>query len=271
MKIDWHDLSLFLAVADGGGLARGVALTGKSQATLGRHMTRLEQQLGKRLFQRGSHGYALTADGRELVDMARDMGQRASIIATWAQKDAAKPTARISAGTWTATWLATHVTRFWSPDAGFVPEFVTANARLDIARREVDIGIRNARPGQGWLAAQPRRHIAYAPYARTQGISGWIAVSHATSLPPSAQWIKDHHAGDIVTSVNDPRIAAELAAGGVGQVVLPTFTESLNLGLVRTGPVIEALNSREWLASHHEARHDPPIRVALNALATLMS
>ena len=34
------------------------------------------------------------------------------------------------------------------------PEFLACNANVDIARREADIGVRNRRPEQGWLAGQ---------------------------------------------------------------------------------------------------------------------
>lgn len=267
MKMDWQDLALFLAIADAGGLARAAQVTGKSQATLGRHMTRLESYMDKRLFQRGAAGYALTAEGRALVPLARDMRRNADAIDRWVTQDNAARRVRISAGMWTATWLAHRFSAFWKPDAPWVPEFVTSTAHLDIARREVDIGIRNARPTQTWLAGKRTRKTRFAAYGLNDTATGWIAISGDTA---SARWLMANHGNDIVTTANDSRIAAGLAAAGLGRVVLPTFTQDLPLGLIRLSDPIQALDSHQWLVSHHQGRHDPPIRAALNALTRLL-
>jgi len=79
-----------------------------------------------------------------------------------------------------------------------------------------------------------------------------------------------NHGNDIVTTANDSRIAAGLAAAGLGRVVLPTFTQDLPLGLIRLSDPIQALDSHQWLVPHHQGRHDPPIRAALDALTRLL-
>lgn len=141
------DLSLFLAICDAGGLTGAVAATGQSAPTLSRKMTALEQQTGRRLFLRGNQGFALTAEGRELRAEASALIDISRRLARWSNRDAATRV-RITAGTWTSSWLARHLTSFWAEGADWVPEFLSSNVSLDISRREADIGFRNRRPEQ---------------------------------------------------------------------------------------------------------------------------
>lgn len=271
MKISWDDLALFLAVADAGGLGGAARATGVSQPTLSRRMQRLETALGKRLFHRGARGYALTAEGRALQPQARSLQRGAEAIDSWAAGQAEARPVRVSAGSWTALWIAARLGRVWDAEAPWQPVFVKAEARLDIARREVDIGLRNRRPEQAWLAAQPMRQIRYAAFARDAGCRGWILAGDAARPTPSAHWTRKHHGAEITAEANDPRLAAQLAQQGLGRIVLPTFAAGLVPGLTRVSQDIEALAHREWLVSHHDGRHDPPVRAALTALAKLLS
>jgi DNA-binding transcriptional LysR family regulator len=63
----------------------------------------------------------------------------------------------------------------------------------------------------------------------------------------------------------------DLAVAGVGRVVMPTFVARDVPGLKQVGPIIPELSHDEWLVCHHEARHDAPIRAALEAVATLLT
>lgn len=269
MKVSLDDLALFLAIANAGGLAGAARSTKVSQPTLSRRMQRLEADLGKRLFHRGARGYALTTDGRALLPLARGVADRASDVARWASAPDTPRPVRISAGNWTALWIATHLPPL--DNAPWFPEFVTADTRLDIARREVDIGIRNARPDQSWLAGRPMREIRSAVYARDSSVQGWILAGSETNPTPSARWVLAHHGDALCARTNDPRLAAQLAARGAGRVVLPVFAATLVPGLVRVSDDIPALTHREWLVSHHDTRHDAPVRAALDVLEAVLS
>lgn len=263
------DALLFLAVAETGSLAGAGRATGASVPTLSRRMTQLELQIGGRLFRRGAHGYALTSAGRALqreVEGLRDVERRLQQLAT---RDHAV-SVRITAGDWTSQFVALNVLRWWSTDDDWVPEFLSATADLDIARRGADIGIRNRRPTQGWLAGKKVAEVPYGIFALSDDIEGYITLPDAADLPPTARWVRTHHAAQIRTTVNSARLAVDLALAGAGRVVLPLFAAPLHPTLKQIGPEIDALRHAEWLVSHHEARHDPAIRQALDALATLL-
>lgn len=259
------DLALFLAVCQAGGLAGAVSQTGQSAPTLSRKMTGLERQTGRRLFLRGNQGFALTADGRALRSEAEALTDITRRLARWT-RSSAPARVRITAGTWTSHWLARHMASFWNEGAGWVPEFLASNAALDISRREADIGIRNQRPEQGWLAGRRLRQINYAEYGAGEAVRGYVTLSPNMPGTPSTRWVQTRHADRVVTTVTDMRLAVDLAQSGVARVVLPTFAADGISGLSRLSEPIDELTHEEWLVVHHEARHDPPVRRAIDAL-----
>lgn len=263
------DIWLFLSVCRAGGLTRAVASTGQSAPTLSRKMTGLERQTGRRLFLRGNQGFTLTAAGREFLAEAEALGGISRRFERWLENDSLKRV-RITAGTWTSHWLARHVKDFWATADGWIPEFLPSNATLDISRREADIGIRNKRPEQGWLAGRRLRKIEFAEYGSDPTVSGYLALPASAASTPSARWVYARHADAIVTTVTDMRLGVDLAQNGVARVVLPTFAADDISGLSRLSNPIEELAHEEWLVTHHEARHDPPVRQAINAVTAFI-
>ena len=259
------DIALFLAVADADGLAVAARATGASVPTLSRRMAALERDLGERLFERGPRGYSLTARGRDFLAVAEPLRAAARGIAGFTQ-DGTLPHVRITAGHWTARFVARHLGV--APD--WVPQLMASNADVDLARREADIGIRNRRPTQSWLAGQKTRPITYAVFAKGPEVQGFVTLPDDAATTPSQRWVRAHHADEIVTTVSTIGIAADMAQGGLGRVVLPVFAGRDTHGLVQVGPVIEPLTHDEWLVFHNDARHDPPIRKAIDALVRLL-
>lgn len=272
MKDDlaWDDLALFCAVARTGTLSDAAARTGTSAATLSRRMTALEARMGRRLFLHGARGYGLSGDGRALLDRAEPMEAAAAGIAQWRAGVSGPVRVRISAGTWTALHLAAHLGEFWRPSCGWVPEFLRCNRDMDIARREIDIGVRNRRPDQSWLAGRMTGHVSYAAYARDGTVTGWIGMSEDAAQTPSSRWVRSHADGPVVSTANDPKLALAMAEAGIGKLVLPRFVGDGIARLARVSEPIAALRSEEWLVCHHEARHERPVRQALEALARFL-
>lgn len=267
--ISLDDIALFLAVADAGGLAGAAEATGVSAPTLSRRLTGLEKSLGETLFQRGKRGYSLTARGRALLAEAEPLRGLAHRLKHFGGASA-RPRVRITAGHWTASFIALNIRRVWSPDSPWVPEFIADNAMLDIARRVADIGIRKGRPEQSWLAGRRIREVAYAEFAAGPEVTGYLSLGEGAPNTPSERWIAAHHADKIVTRASNGRLIAELARAGVGRAVLPWFAGQLEPKLIQVSPPIAELAHEEWLVAHHDGRHDPPVRAALDALAALL-
>ncbi|MDP2732341.1 MAG: LysR family transcriptional regulator, partial [Hoeflea sp.] len=137
----WDDLRLFLAVAREGGLSPAARATGSSAATLGRRMLALERSMGRELFVRHERGYELTAEARQLVEELTRIETRIARV-TAARGDMERPLVKVSAGTWTTLALLDDLDVLTGSPADIRLRFVASEARLDIARREVVIGVR---------------------------------------------------------------------------------------------------------------------------------
>ncbi|MCX5514724.1 LysR family transcriptional regulator [Kaistia algarum] len=272
--MDWQDLRFFLAVMRGGGLGPAARATGTSAPTLGRRITALEQALGQRLFSRGRQGYEPTEAGRVLLAHAEDVETAIAGIERWRAGTSTRPSVRLSAGAWMTHFLASDIGSIWTAADPWTLEFVTANARLDIGRRAADIGIRNRRPEEPWLAGRRVGVVAFCAYRRRQSGAEaalpWIGLTGEATITPSAQWLASHHSDAVAIRANDPRTLLDLVRQGVGQAILPCLVGDRATDLERGGELIEALASEQWLVTHHDERHHPAIRATAERVVRLI-
>lgn len=276
MDISWDDLRLFLDVARLGGLSAARTTTRLSAATLGRRVTALERQVGTTLFVRSQTGYRLTEAGEDLLARAEDVEAAMRAVRSWREGTAGEPVVRISAGNWTSAFLARNIGALWQPDDHFRIEFVTAYAKVDIGRRNADIGVRSDRPTEQWLAGRRVGEVAHALYAGRNLIGGvkaglFVGVSGEAANVRSARWLMAHHGDRIGIVGNDVRSVRDLVAAGAGLAVFPCFAGDSDPHLVRVAPPIAELRTEQWLAMHHEERHHEPVRTVVDRLADLLN
>jgi len=237
-------------------------------------MDALEKALQTRLFVRMPRGYELTDEGNRLFELALDMEAAGDAIAIWQTQRQQVRRVRISAGFWTLRLLTDHGGLLWSPDQTWQPEFIADLKRRDIARKQVDIGVRNARPIEAWLAGSKVGQVEFAGYcAKSAGEAAkrrWIGLVEQEAASPTGLWLSKKKELEIVATVNQAAHALSLARQGIGSIILPTFVGDAYLDLDRTGPEITELTTERWLVMHHEDRHRPEIRDALRVLRKLL-
>ena len=275
MDFSWDDLRLFLDVARLGGLSAATRTTGLSAATLGRRVTALEYQIGEALFVRSQTGYALTPAGEELLLRAEEVEAAMLSLRRWKDGTIGERVVRVSAGPWTSAFIARHIADIWTACDRFGIELVTASHKVDIGRRHADIGIRNARPTEQWLAGRLIGKVAYGLYARPELISGvaagyFVGVAGESSQTHSARWLHARHGDRIATRGNDAMSVLELVAAGAGMSVFPCFVGDADPRIARMAGTIAELETEQWLVCHHEERHTPAVRTVTDRIATLM-
>ncbi|PTX54253.1 LysR family transcriptional regulator [Litoreibacter ponti] len=261
--VSWDDLNLFLAVARDGGLSPAARATGRSPATLGRRMLALERALGRELFARHDRGYALTDEGRAMRDELAEVETRITQITA---RPAAEtlPLVKISAGSWTVLHLLDLLDALTGTPPDLRLRFAAAEAALDIAHREVVIGIRNQRPREASLAGRKTARNEFAPYA-LKGAEDrpWVKVLADT---PSARWLDARVGRDAIFEVTAPRNSLDIVRAGRGKALLPTFIGDREPGLVRVGDTVPELAHDQWVVTHHDDRHLPEVRRVLTRL-----
>jgi DNA-binding transcriptional LysR family regulator len=273
-NVDWEDLKIFIRVARGGGLSAAAGELELSPATVGRRMVALERAVARPLFIRKQSGYELTDDGRTLLGKALAMEAGARPIEDWLSSGGQRSVVRISAGTWTANFFAANFSRLWTPDDPFRIAFRTTEARLDIAHREVEIGIRNGPAEGGNLASRRTVAVAYAPFqARNQPTGGrddWVAIVPEDAITRSARWVHARPGATITAWANAPRTLYDLIRSGVGKSVLPCFAGDRDPLLERAGEEIAELREDQWLVMHNDDRHRPDVRTVIDRIVALV-
>ena len=97
-------------------------------------------------------------------------------------------------------------------------------------------------------------------------MTGFVTLADHLAIAPSMRWVHTHRADKIISTVSDPRLELDLVRQGMARAVLPAFAADAEPGLLRLSDPIEVLTHDEWLVTHQDARHDPPIRRAIDAL-----
>ena len=274
-NIDWGDLRLFLSVARGGGLSAAARAHDASPATIGRRMVALEQEVGRPLFIRRQTGYELTPDGQTLLAKAQTMEAGARGIADWLEAEGGRSVVRISAGTWTSNFLAENFSRLWSPQDPFRIAFKTTEAKLDIAHREVEIGLRNAAPQNPNLAARRTVEVAQAPFrarnASREARDTWVAISPEDMATRSARWVSAQPGVVFSAWANTPRTLHDLIRAGVGTGVMPCFAGDRDPLIERAGDCVADLCEPQWLVMHNDDRHRQDVRTVIDRIVDLVT
>lgn len=278
--LNWHDLQLFLAVAQAGGLAGAVGVTGLSAPTLGRRMTALEQAVGCELFVRHQNGYELTADGAQLLVHVRSMQEASTSVNRWQEERAHRSVIKITAGTWTSRFIAQNHDKLPSQTSfRLMPD----NNFLDLRRREAHLAVRNRRPTQQGLAVQKLGRVELAAYGAPEiSRSGrllpteqlfetcpWVVFEPANTTVSSSAWLNGRLANPPVLSCSTSTLVLDAAVAGVGLCLLPCFVGDAQPGIRRVSEPISELSHVQWLVSHDEDRHLKPVRQAAKALHKL--
>lgn len=271
--LNWHELQLFVAVANAGGLAGATKTTGLSAPTLGRRMTALEQAAGGQLFVRHKNGYRLTSLGTELLDHAAKMQDAASDLERWREKKDPTPVVKLTAGAWTSRFIAQHSAAL---PRGTSYHIIADNNFFDLRLRQAHLAIRNRRPTQQGLAVRKLGAVSFALYG-TPGLTPSEATTSLENLlgstpcliyepggsaTASSAWLKEKMEKPAAMSFSSPTLVLDAAIAGAGLCVLPCFVGDIEEKLHRYTAPIEELEHIQWLVSHDEDRHLPHVKRA---------
>lgn len=280
--LNWHDLQLFVAVANASGLAGATKTTGLSAPTLGRRMTTLEQAAGGQLFVRHKNGYRLTELGAELLDHATKMQEAASGVERWRAKKDPTPVVKLTAGAWTSRFVAQNA---MSLPPGTNYRIVPDNHFFDLRRREAHLAIRNRRPTQQGLAARKLGSVAFALFGAKNLIESdaptsvtdllntipCLAFEPSGAATASSTWLKEKTDRPAAMSFSNSILVLDAAIAGAGLCVLPCFVGDLEDRLRRYSAPIQDLEHIQWLVSHDEDRHLAHVKQTAKAVHSMFS
>ena len=287
-KENWALVHSFLAVARAGSLSAAAAETGISQPTLGRHIDRLEDVLGLRLFLRGASGLVLTDHGAALLESAEGMAQsaarffrRGSGMAERIGGTVRVTTSEVVACEILGPVLAESRRRF----PGIELEVEATNETKNLTSREADIAVRMYRPRQFDIVARrigaaSMGFFAHEDYIARRGMPAspvdlgghdligfdrdelYLRVAREMGLRIS----RDDFA--LRTDSQMTQLALLRAGAGIGVIMKALRREGD--GLVAVLPALPVPPLEFWIAYHQDQRNSAPLRAIAGLLAEML-
>lgn len=288
-SFDWNKARAFLVTAEEGSLSAAARALGKTQPTLGRQVTALEEELGVTLFERAGRSLVLTQSGLDLLEHFKAMAYAANLVSLAAsgQSQAIEGHVSISATSLVATHHLPPVLKELRQIApGIEIEIVATNDISDLTRREADIAIRHTRPEQPDLIAKLLGETTGHLYASTEFLDRFGRPTKAEDLA-EADFVgfddKDRYVAFLVAK-GLPVTARNFMLGSAsGTVMLELVKEGLGIGaftqdIAAVTPCLEpvlqdifAVPVPIWVVTHRELHTSRRIRVVFDLLAEAIS
>ena len=281
--LSWDDFRYVKAIAEARSLAGAADDLGVNHSTVFRRLAQIEQQLGSRLFERGRAGYALTACGEQMVELAERMGEDIISFERRVTGQDLRPSGELRVTT--SDVLLLHLLNdvligFRRAYPEITLDIVVSNQRLNLTKRDADVAVRATYHNPDPLAGIRIARIAWAVFgaaalaaepfdpARDSRRHDWIAFADAASIARAAKWLKEHaDERRIVYKINTMIGLAEAAAGGAGLVLLPCYVGTAVPGLAQLSPPLPELEGELWLLTHPDLRNTARVRAFLDFCA----
>jgi DNA-binding transcriptional LysR family regulator len=273
--LDWNDLRYVLAIARERTYAAAARRLKTDPTTIARRLRSIETALNVKLFERDSDGWMGPTEAGEVAV------RRAEVIET----EIGSLTASVKgadasvSGSVRVTAVPILVNRVLIPAAPSLIarhpdlrlELIGDSRDLSLTRREADVALRLARPGEevgSRVLARRIGTLGYAAYAATNCHCDprnlpWLTYEEGMSHLLQAKWINraaEQSSGYAAIALNDADSLLHAVEAGLGRSLLPCIVADSMPGLVRIA-VAETLPEREiWTLTHPDLR--PLARVA---------
>lgn len=278
--MQWDDLKYFLALLRGGTLSAAARNLGTEHTTIARRIASLEENLGIRLFERSTNGFALTPEGEPIAELAARIEEDTFNIERLAhvRQSSLTGVVRITAPpTFASKFLASGLVALRSQHPGIELELIGDSRSISLSRREADIAVRLSRPQSPSIVARRLGTLAYGLYgersyvARTGELDrDLIGYDDSLEHVPQQQWLRSFGPNSrLVFRSNELATLHEAAAAGVGLAVLPRFIGDADERLAPVATDKPPPGRDLWLLIHPDLRRSPRFRVVIDHLVAV--
>lgn len=283
MNLERRDLRLVLAIGDAGTLLGGARALGIDHSTAFRRLNSLEERLGVRLFVRARDGYAPTAAGEAMIEVAREVDADIAGLERKLAGADLRPsgTVRVTI-TDTAIDLLTPVfVAFRRSQPAIDLEVAVANQFFALSRREADVAIRPSADVPEELVARRVATVATAPYASPEYLAShtgrdlaahdWLAPDDSLWHLGSAQWLRRNVPPERIVFRASSLVALQAAArAGLGVAPLPCFLGDVDPALTRLRAPFDEMATSLWVLIHPDLRRAARIRAFVEFVAAAL-
>ena len=263
--LDWDDLRFFLAVSERGSISAAAKLLNVNHSTVLRRLASLEKRLGSRLFDRLPDGYEMTAQGEQLRNQLRGVGEQIES----AQRSLSGQDLSLSGAiriTTTDTLirglLMPYLAEFHDLNPATQIEIVINNTFLSLTRREADVAVRPSNIVPENLVGRRVGRLRTAIYASRSYLKknakkkewaahDWVAPEETLSHLTQAKWMRENTLEDRIVVRVDSLVGMVAALRyGMELGMLLCLLADEETELVRLAEPVDELDTDLWILTH---------------------
>lgn len=270
----WDDLKHFALVAFEGSVAGAARAARVEHSTIVRRISRLEDALNLRLFNRLARGWVLTEEGEALRERVSQIEAHILGVTHLAQamsQDAGKVTMSVPPDLLSEV-VTPALTQFAAEHPHIELRLIAAADQANLSRGEADIALRMVKVEGAELVCQKMCSVTYQVY----GLARWSSLKwparrligysnlHAPFLYEA---LNRQAAGrEIAIQTNSPRVALQAARGGLGLALLPAFLASPYAELEVIEQAQHPVSRPVYLVMQHDVRKSKRVRAVVEYL-----
>ena len=277
-QLAWDDLLYVLSVGRAGSLSGAARLLKVNHSTVFRRIGAIEAQLGVRLFDRHRDGYAATAAGETVVDLAERLEEEVLALERKLAGEDLRPrgTVRVTTTDTLIDVMVPLCREFRKAYPEICIELVTGNEFLNLSRRDADVALRPSREPPQTLHGRRISSIAFAPYGSKAYLASagggaldraqrWIGLDDTLSHLSVHSWLVENVQPDRMAFKASSFVAIRQACvEGMGLAVLPCYMADGVPNLERVAEPIPALATDLWLLVHEDIRRTARVRTFMD-------
>lgn len=281
---DWDDVRFFLAVVRAGTISLAARRLGTEHTTVARRITRLEDALRTKLFDRRTNGYLLSGPGERFLPLAEAMENAATVAQGAIGESNLSLTGAVRIGApdgFGSCFLAPRIGGLCRAHPGLEVQLIAMPRLFSLSKREADLAIGLAPPAEGRLVARkltdyqlglyaaPAYLEAAPPIRERADLLGHRFVGYIDDLifAPELDYVPQVDRA-LRPQVKSSNLLAQMNAtrAGVGICVLPCFMAA-DAALCPVLPEQILLTRSFWLLMHADQRDLARVRATADFIS----
>jgi DNA-binding transcriptional LysR family regulator len=281
---DWDDLRIFLVAARTGSARAAARALGLNQSTVSRRLTRMEEKLGVRVFDRRPYGFELTDSGAELLQLAGEVeAQMDTVNRRLHGRDLSlRGRVRLSVPDFAIRPVAQHVGEFAKQFPRIEVELIADNGFARLAQREADLVLRLSASPRPQLVGRRIGPVRAAVFCAPDYLDGrakptelrtldWVRWDEPFCEFPTERWVTDNVPPERVRArINTSDAMTELLAGGVGVGFKVCYAGDADPRLCRASAPYD-FGLTLWLLTHDDLKGSGRVRALLRFLGDALA
>lgn len=278
--LDWDDLKVLVALANGGSVRAAALTLGVHHSTVARRLDHLETQVGVVLFTRTPQGLRLSREAEPVLERARriETEVKALELGLIGKDQRLEGSVRVTMPDAVAVgFLMRELADFTRAYPDIDLEFLPTYENLDLSRREADLAIRITEHPPEHLIGRPVGRFAVGVYAshayldqhdpkHAPATCNWITWARADGFDSA---IKAEYFPEVPSRTRCQNVLLQISAAvaGVGLALLPCGLGDRHPDLVRVEPVRPIEAQEIWLLTHPDLRSAARVSTLMSFLA----